>query len=219
MRIIVFAIVAVIVALGGFGCASSPWRDFYSSSGLKGIAIEKTDKVEIRIVSPEQIRAADSQGVAYLERNSLAPEDVSPREALELRRLILAELRVRDDPSLVTMLGVSNFTASFPADARDANLVAHAKSIGADFVVVATEYLGEQAGYTAVPVWTASAGTAAATAFGSTGWAKVNASSQSSSVSSVVVPTTSPRWASIALYWRRLSAEERARVDRMNFKN
>ena len=76
-----------------------------------------------------------------------------------------------------------------------------------------SEYLGEVDGYTPVPVSTFNYGTANVYLNTSRGWANGWANGTSTSTTYVPMPTKFPRWGTFAIFYRRVTPEERVLLD------
>jgi len=189
------------------GCApASPWQQtFQPSSNPSPVLFTPREQAQIRVVQMDQVNSMSEEWKHYYDEHKLAPEDASAADHRALRQLMFAAFRIREDPDQVAELGDSQFfgkTAAFPEDPQ---LIGFAKSIGADFVVLATMYAGERPGYSSVPVTT--------TTFGS-GWGRhYYGYGTSSSTTFVPVPVVYQQWSNVAFYFRRVSPEERAAID------
>lgn len=214
--------VALAVALAGLcsGCSSSrpaassapfnPWQQYYVPSKTTGATYQPRQDVQVRVVALQQFNDGSAALKRYFDDRKLAPEDMSHADAVETRRLVLDALRVREDPATVAILGFSNFTAPQRMATDDTRLTDFAKGVGADFIVVASEFAGEKDGMGMAPVMSTSSGQASASAWGSGGWANGNAWGSGSSLTWVPVQRKYQQWSAMAMYFRRMTPEERA---------
>lgn len=189
------------------------WERFFRANTRAARShFDSTTSVQIRICAPEQLSEADRSVNAYYAEKHLAPEDAAADDRLEIKRRILDAFRVRDDPSTIVGLGMSSFEGP-PQDAHGSDLSEFAKSKGADFVVVVSQYLGEVDGYKVVGVPNLEMASGSATAFGEGTSVTALGSATSIGVSGAVVPTKSSRWKSVAFFYRRVPTEHRAEID------
>jgi len=214
-RIAYLLVLPLVVLLGG-GCqTSNNWREFYQrpSANTKAVQFTSREEVQVRVAKLQQFKEAWASMDKYLDERKLAPEDMTPADGKAQRQIELDALRVREDAQSLARLGHSVFTSSNPGRPDDPGLVSFAKSIGADIVVIATEFAGVKQGYERVPVTSYTTSNATANAWGSGGYARGTASGDSYTTSYVPVPVTYQRWSCVAVYWRRVAPDERARLD------
>lgn len=212
---VIVACVAVLASLGGCETQQNGWRQFYSPSPRNAVIHPSpTENPQIRTVTPQQVKDWAARANAFFEERHIAPEDISAADGKSLRQLELDAFLIREDPDSVCIIGNSGFDGPQSGSRDDPQLVAFAESVGASFVVLMTEYLGQVDGYTAVPMSTY--GFASGNAFVTTsrgGWAQGYSNGVSTSTTYVPVATTFPRYANLAIYFRRISPSERAAID------
>jgi hypothetical protein len=213
-----FGSLASVLSLGMFICVgcqdNNAWRRFYEASSTgKPTHLAPSERVEVRVATVEQFNEAFANIKSYFDEHKLAPEDMTPGDGRAVRQIMLDALRVRVDAQSVARLGVSSFISQMPSRPDDAGLVSFAKSIGADFVVMASEYGGERPGYSMAPVMSQTNSNVTANVWGSGGWAQGNATGSSNTMTFVPVPVTYQQWSNVAVYWRRVTPAERAMLD------
>lgn len=219
-RVLFMIVLTALHAALCSGCSTSQpvasvshWQQHYVPPRIGAVNYPPRQAVQVRVVEVQQFKDGGTATKRYFDDRRLAPEDMTAADATEVRRMMLESLRVHEDPTTTAVLGSSSFTTPYQVRLDDKDLVNFAKGIGADFVVVGTEFAGERQGMGMAPVLSTSSGQASASARGSGGWASGNAWGSGSSVTWVPVPNTYQQWGTLAMFFRKLTPEERAVVD------
>ncbi len=134
--------VTLLAMLSG-GCAS-PWqRNFEPNPALAGRKFAPTDSVQVRTVESERLQeyAADEHKLRV--QSTTAPEDLSPQEKQAAKDRLLETLQLKERGDQIEVLGWSEFAASEKLSPNDHRLQEFAGKIGADYVVVASDYAGK----------------------------------------------------------------------------
>ncbi len=151
-RIVVIALLLVALLLTG---CSNPWRENYlANPSFRSVDFEPAEDVTIRRVEPERLEAYH---VAANERaigRDLPPEEWPLEWQLDEKREFLRTIRVLREPKQVFYLGSSEFAHPGTLDVFSEEMRSFARSIGADYVVVAEQYIGPRETVIHVPVYT-----------------------------------------------------------------
>lgn len=130
----------LLVSAGFAGCAS-PWKRTFEPA--TEAVYPPTERVVIRSVPWERVNTA----LREIER-ARADSDISPvewgrdRQLAEQARLASA-LQLSEDPESLAVLGRSVFKSVGDVRVLDGSLSSFARSIGADYAVWSTTYLGK----------------------------------------------------------------------------
>ncbi|MBZ0173532.1 MAG: hypothetical protein K8E66_14205, partial [Phycisphaerales bacterium] len=122
------------------GCAS-PWQRTYEPATPE--VFEPTERVIIRQVPWARVNDALHGIEAERAASDVHPDDMdASRRADEHARLVIA-LQLSEDPTSVVVLGRSVFRSTSNIDLLDGSLSGFAQSIGADYAIWSTSYLGK----------------------------------------------------------------------------
>ncbi len=218
----------LILALGCAmlgGCVGGvPWNTYYQqdkSVVASGIRLTPREKSDCRQIKPEDLQRAVARVEEANRAKKTAPEDMTFDDKVEARKVLFEEVCLREDPASTVLIGESAFYAPQPANATDPNLDRKARAEGADIVLVCTSFGGERQGVAYAPTYDFTTnyqtGRASGYAYNDRGnWARANAwgssTGYSSSSGSVPVPVTIEKWNTNVFFFRRLSADEVARM-------
>lgn len=202
----VVPVVVAFIFIGG--CATteqaSQWESVYQMTPAgKALAAERhaVAEPEIREVTPEQWVQANERVAAYFDARNLAPEDATDSDREAASSLAFDSFRIRADPGEYVCIGSSS---SWLASGRmDPELAECAKRVGADMVVVASQYLGTEQRTTVLPFSSPSYANVWGSAYGSGGWATGSAQGYGVSTQYVPVSYNQRVYDSQALFFRR----------------
>jgi hypothetical protein len=137
-RLCLAAAVAVGGSLGG-GCAT-PWKQSFEPATDEVFA--PTERVVIRQVSWERLNEALGSIESARAGSDIHPSEWSAeRRAAEHAGLVQA-LQLSEEPERVVILGRSVFRSTSNVGVLDGSLSAFAESIGADYAVWSTTFIG-----------------------------------------------------------------------------
>jgi hypothetical protein len=125
------------------GCAS-PWEgNFVSNPEVDPRSFSPVDSVEVRRVEFERLqRYAASEKQRRID-STTAPADLPEEDRTAAKNRLLETLQLRERGDQIELLGWSEFTDVQRLEPEDPRLEKFAKKIGADVVVVASEYAGK----------------------------------------------------------------------------
>lgn len=132
--------VLTIALLCFLSACTSPWRQTFEPATIADYP--PTERAVIREVAWERIdsalRAIDAQRAA----SDIHPDEWPP-ERIEAQKARLATaLQLSEDPSEIEILGRSAFNSTADVDLFDGALSDFATSIGADYAIWSTSYVG-----------------------------------------------------------------------------
>lgn len=124
-----------------FGCASAWERSFESAPGEA--SFEPAERVMIRRVPWDRLAAALESIESARAASDTHPDEWPPeRQAAEKAELVTA-LQLSEPPGKVSILGRSVFRSSADIEIFDGSLSSFARSIGADYAIWSTTYIGK----------------------------------------------------------------------------
>ncbi|USN98817.1 MAG: hypothetical protein H6810_11750 [Phycisphaeraceae bacterium] len=142
----------LLVALLGLlsGCAS-PWKSTFQPATAE--VFSSTDQVVIREVPWKRIDSALKEIDAARVSSDVAPAEMSPEARAAEHADLVRALQLSEAPESVVILGRSVFKSTSNIKLLDGSLSKFARSIGADYAIWSTTYLGkaqtvEQESYT-----------------------------------------------------------------------
>jgi hypothetical protein len=135
-------IVGMLLAVSAVGCAN-PWKaNFVPNPALQGQKAPPTESVQIRTVEFERLqRYAASERESRIH-STTAPEDMSAEEKAAAKNRLLETLQLKERGDEIEVLGWSEFSTSEKLDPNSPKLSDFARQLGADYAVVAAEYMG-----------------------------------------------------------------------------
>jgi len=154
-RIVGTLIAAFVTAAG---CAS-PWeKNFVANPDLAGQKFAATTAVELRTIPFERYqRYVENEHKRRVE-STTAPQDLPREEQLAAKDRLLEALQLRERGDDAEVLGWSEFVADEPLRADSPKLADFGKKVGADYVIVASNYAGQVTRTEERPVTTYSQG-------------------------------------------------------------
>lgn len=132
------AIFAAGCLLGG---CSSPWQDHYTGAPIG--RFEAVEQTHVREVPWQRIDDALYEIDINRASSDIHFDDWTRDEKLEEQASLLRGLQVSQDPRDVIVLGRSSFNSTDAISARDGGLRDFASSLGADFTIWASEFIGK----------------------------------------------------------------------------
>jgi hypothetical protein len=143
MRRSLCALPFVLIAIFSCGCASNPWqKSFQPNPLLEGQKFPPTDGVQVRNVEFERMQRYAEEEKRIRVESTTSPADYTPEERTAAKNRLLEALQLRERGDEIEVLGWSEVESTQQLDPRSNMLGDFAKSIGADYVVVSSEYLG-----------------------------------------------------------------------------
>lgn len=138
------AVVATLfLAMGAVGCAS-PWESsFRRNPALNGRKFPPTESAQIRAIEFERLQQYAAKEKSLRVASTTAPEDLTEEDRLAAKNRLLETLQLRERGDEVEVLGWSEFTDFDMLDAHDGRLEKFARKIGADYAIVASQYVGK----------------------------------------------------------------------------
>lgn len=122
------------------GCASA-WKQSYEPA-VSEASFEPTERVAIRRVPWDRLAGALGSIESARAASDTHPDEWLPeRRAAEKAELVTA-LQLSEQPEQVAILGRSVFRSTSDINILDGSLSAFARSIGADYAIWSTTYLG-----------------------------------------------------------------------------
>lgn len=122
------------------GCASA-WEQSYEPAVIES-SFEPTERVAIRRVPWDRLAGALGSIESARAASDTHPDEWLPeRRAAEKAELVTA-LQLSEQPEQVAILGRSVFRSTSDINILDGSLSAFARSIGADYAIWSTTYLG-----------------------------------------------------------------------------
>jgi hypothetical protein len=127
--------------LAAVGC-TNPWKsNFEPNPEVETRQLSPTEAVQVRVVEFERLQRYSADERSRRIASTTAPQDLPPEEQLAAKNRLLEALQLRERGDEIVLLGWSEFT--WPAKLEfDSQLQGFATKIGADYVVVASEYGG-----------------------------------------------------------------------------
>jgi hypothetical protein len=131
------------IALLTVGCAT-PWEaNFQPNPALAGQQFAPTESAQVRTVEFERLQRYAQAERRQRVASTTAPEDLPADQKLAAKNRLLETLQLQERGDEVEVLGWSEFTESEKLEPRDARLQKFAQKIGADYVVIASDYAGQ----------------------------------------------------------------------------
>lgn len=156
-RLALLALIPLALVLPG---CSNVWRsNYFQNPAFRDVRFEPTQEVVIRRVERERLEAYHLEAAARAAARDLAPDEWPLEWQLEEKSAFLRALRVTGSPREVFFLGSSEFTHAGTVDIFGGELRDFARSIGADYAVVAEQFVGVRDTIVHVPVYTTVYGT------------------------------------------------------------
>jgi hypothetical protein len=132
-----------LVAIFSCGCATNPWqKSFQPNPLLEGQKFPPAESVQVRNVEFERLQRYSAQEKKIRVESTTSPADYTPEERAAAKDRLLEALQMRERGDEIEVLGWSEFESTQQLDSRSSMLSDFAKGIGADYVVVSSEYLG-----------------------------------------------------------------------------
>lgn len=133
-----FAVLSLTAAF--LTACTSPWRQTFEPATIADYP--PTDRAVIREVPWERIDSVLREIDAELAASDVHPDEW-PAERLEAQKARLTTaLQLSEDPADLDILGRSVFKSTADVDLFDGSLSAFTTSIGADYAIWSTSYLG-----------------------------------------------------------------------------
>lgn len=134
----------LLIPLFSLGCAANPWeKNFEPNPAHLVKQWDPTDSVQVREVDFERLQKYAGDEKKLRVESTTSPADYTPQQRLEAKNRLLETLQLKERGDDIEVLGWSEFSDSERLDIRSAPLSNFAKSIGADYAVVASQYLGK----------------------------------------------------------------------------
>lgn len=157
---------AFIVIAALTGCGSSPWSSTYVGTrdpeAARAAESGQARSVVVRSVPWERVNQTLDELQREVAASDVHPDEWSPEKKAEAKAKLLRGLQVAESPERVEILGKSEFRttdAIHPETEKgEAELVAFARSIGAQRVIWSGRYLGKVDRTVKEPVTTYSTG-------------------------------------------------------------
>jgi hypothetical protein len=129
-----------LLPLAALPACSTAWKDHYR--GVAAGAYEPTESVTIREVPWERVDATLRAIEAARAASDTHPDEWPPERLEAERAELLTGLQISADPAEIEILGRSVFRSTTPLRPGDGSLASFARSIGANFAVWSSNYLG-----------------------------------------------------------------------------
>ena len=150
--------IAMLFGLLVGGCAS-PWEaNFEANSDLNGRAFEPTQALEVRVIESERLQKYSVDERKRRVESDVALSELPTAERVEAKNRLLETLQLKERGDEAVVLGWSEFMSYERLQTSDERLQKFGKKIGADYVVVASEYAGKVARVIERPMTTYSHG-------------------------------------------------------------
>jgi hypothetical protein len=134
------SLVLLVILLAG--CVN-PWEQNYRATrATKGTPFARVEKVRIREIEPSRL-AEYRRGVDERRRENPRPGELPFTEQLEEMDRLLMALRMPDTTPRMAVIGVSEFHQRDDGGYDEWQVIEQAKKVGADYVVICVDYLGE----------------------------------------------------------------------------
>lgn len=134
----------LLIPLFMMGCAANPWeKNFEPNPGLAVKAWPATESVQVREVEFERLQKYAGDEKRLRVESTTNPADYSPQQRADAKNRLLETLQLKERGDEIEVLGWSEFSDNDRLDIRSSPLSSFGKSIGADYVVVASQYLGK----------------------------------------------------------------------------
>jgi len=138
-------IVGLLILSGAVGCAS-PWQSsFQPNPVLRGQKFSPSESVQVHSVEFERLQRYAAAEHKLRVESTTAPEDLPASEKSAAKDRLLEALQLKERGDQIEVLGWSEFSDDERLSPNDPKLEQFAKSIGADYVVVSSEYAGKAA--------------------------------------------------------------------------
>jgi hypothetical protein len=208
----VLSYLIMVLMVSGTGCASN-WQRFYQANpGTNGKTFAATDAAQVRTVEFERLsRFMEEENKRRAESNT-AVEDVPLSERIQAKNRLLEVLRLKERNDDIAFLGWSEFDSPRNEDPKDGTLEQFAKSVGADYVMVASRYGGQSTQVVNMPITSYSSSNANAYLYGRNGYAgTANIYSSGTSTTWVPTPVARNHFVYTCMFFRKMRSGETPR--------
>jgi hypothetical protein len=133
-----FALSAVLI--GSLTACTSPWQSAFEPAS--DAAYPPSERVVIREIPWERVASALGEIDAQRAASDVHPDEW-PAEKLEAEKARLVEaLQLSEDPGSLEILGRSDFNSTADVQILDGSLSSFARSIGADYALWSSAFMG-----------------------------------------------------------------------------
>lgn len=134
------ALLTLAFMLGSAGCASN-WESTFEPASAS--VYPPTERVIIREVPWERIDSVLRDIDSSRASSDTHPDEWTPAQHDAEKSLLVTALQLSEDPASLEILGRSVFTSTANVNLFDGSLSAFGRSIGADYAIWSTSYLGK----------------------------------------------------------------------------
>jgi len=132
--------ILLFLVLTSAGCTST-WKSTFEPASPS--IYPPSDRVVIREVPWERIDSVLRDIDASRASSDTHPDEWTPAQREAEKSLLVTALQLSEDPASLEILGRSVFTSTANVNLFDGSLSAFGRSIGADYAIWSTSYLGK----------------------------------------------------------------------------